>query len=382
MKAIRTLLVGMMMLVSTSIVAQPMNYNAIRNNARFLTDRMAYTLGIGTAAIIDDLYRINYDYIYGINEYLDDIALGYRYDDYMAICAERDYALQMLLGDVLWSRLIGYDYFYRPIIFENHRWRFGIYAYDWHRDHFYFGAPRYFSGYRGGHFFGGMRPHGGLIGRGPGMANWHGRAGGAAGPGMNPGGAYRGGMNNRSGNHGMNQGGNMNHGNQGDMNQGGNMNHGNQGGNMNHGNQGGMNQGGNTNHGNQGIMNQGSGRSESNMRSSSRSGNMSGSSRSSSYNRGNTYSRSSSFGGATTRNSNVGTSRSSSRSSVGSSSRSSSSSMSRGSSSFGGSSRGSSMSSGSRGSSMSSGSRGGSFGGSHSSGGSRGGNSGGGRGHR
>lgn len=191
MKAVKTFIVSMMLLVSTSAVAQPMSYDAMRNNARFLTDRMAYTLGISSLAIIDDLYRINFDYIYGINDYLDDIALGYRYDDYLAICAERDYALQMLLGNAIWSRLMGYDYFYRPVFFHNHRWHFGIYDY-FDRGHWYYSAPRYYHEYRGGHFFGRMQPNRGIGVRGPGMSGYR---GGPERPN-----SYRGGHDNRGGN--------------------------------------------------------------------------------------------------------------------------------------------------------------------------------------
>lgn len=249
MKAIKTLLVGIMMFVSTAMIAQPMNYNAIRNNARFLTDRMAYTLGINNPVLIDDIYRINFDYIYGVNEYLDDVALGYRYDDYMMICEERDYALRMLLGDVLWSKIIGYDYFYRPIMFENHRWRFGIYLHDWDRTRFYFSAPRYYDGgYRGGHFFGGMRPHRGIADRGPGMANWGPRQA-TPNRGGHSNGGYRGDVNRGNGGHN----GNHNGGNNGYQNGGNNGYHG--GGNNN----GNYNGGYQNNNGNRGDMNRGEG---------------------------------------------------------------------------------------------------------------------------
>ena len=128
MKRIRTLLAAVALFVATVAVnAQPMSYDAMRMNARFLTDRMAYTLGLG-AEILDDLYYINYDYICGVNDYLDDVALGYRSDDYYAVLAARDLALQALLSPYQWSRLIAIDYFYRPISFYGHRWRFSIYA--------------------------------------------------------------------------------------------------------------------------------------------------------------------------------------------------------------------------------------------------------------
>lgn len=162
MKTLKTTLAAMMiMLTSVAATAQPMNPYAIRSNARFLTDRMAYTLGL-SAAILDDLYCINYDYIYGVNDYLDDVALGYRYDDYMAVVYARDYALRRLLTERQWALLMTYDYFYRPISFINHRWSFGIYLHDRHFDRFYYHAPRRFNDYRGGHFFGGMRPGGGV----------------------------------------------------------------------------------------------------------------------------------------------------------------------------------------------------------------------------
>lgn len=341
MKNIRTFIIGMMMLIGTSAFAQPMNYNAIRNNARFLTDRMAYTLGITSMDIIDDIYRINYDYIYGVNNYLDDIALGYRYDDYLAMCAERDYALRMLLGDVIWGRLIGFDYFYRPIIFENHRWRFGIYAYDYNRSFFHFGIPHHFHEYRGGHFFGGMHHSHGIGTRGPGMTHiesrggiMHGNRSGNMGPGMN---------------NGIRPGGNMNPGNRTN----GNMNHGGQpGGNVtpnvqpgDNNNRGEMNRGGQAggemNRG--GVSRGGSVRTDNNRTSTSRS----------------TYpSRSESNVRSSSRTSSYGTS-AGSRGTVSTPSRSGS---------FGGSSSGASR--GSFGGSSASGSRGGSIGGGASRGGS------------
>jgi len=161
MKTLRNLLLTAVFLLATaSATAQPMSYYAIRDNARYLTDRMAYTLGIATS-LLDDLYGINYDYICGVNEYLDDVALGYRYDDYMAVIAARDAALRSLLTYEQWQRLVALDYFYRPIVFRSNRWYFSIYRHDPHVRHFYFAAPPRYHEYHGGHFFGGMDPRGG-----------------------------------------------------------------------------------------------------------------------------------------------------------------------------------------------------------------------------
>lgn len=157
MKTLRTTIAAMMiMLASLAASAQPMSVYAMRNNARFLTDRMAYTLGL-SASLLEDLYYINYDYICGVNDYLDLVAYGYRYDDYMEIVYARDYALRRLLNERQWARLMTYDYFYRPISFSDRRWSFSIYLHDRRMDHFFYRAPRRFDDYRGGRFFGGMR---------------------------------------------------------------------------------------------------------------------------------------------------------------------------------------------------------------------------------
>ena len=160
MKALRTTLAAVVLFIGAMTVnAQSMSIAAMRSNARFLTDRMAYTLGISDPFVIDEIYRINYDYIWGVNEYLDDVALGYYYDDYMAVVAARDIALRNLLGTRLWNRVINYTYFYRPIVFANRGWRFSIYDYDRYGvNRYYYRAPRPLVTYTGGHFFRGMSP--------------------------------------------------------------------------------------------------------------------------------------------------------------------------------------------------------------------------------
>ena len=167
MKTLRTLFAALAItMMSIAASAQPMSVYSMRNNARFLTDRMAYTLGL-SAAILDDLYYINYDYICGVNDYLDAVALGYRYDDYMEVVYARDYALRRLLSARQWELLMTYDYFYRPISFVDHRWSFSIYLHDRRMDRFYYRMPRLYDDYRGGRFFTGMRRIDGPMG-GPG----------------------------------------------------------------------------------------------------------------------------------------------------------------------------------------------------------------------
>lgn len=279
MKTLRTILAALAILGGAlTMNAQRMSYEAMSSNARFLTDRMAYTLGITAMDIIDDIYRINFDYIYGVNDYLDDVAMGYYYDDYMAVCARRDYALRTLLGDLMWNRIVGYNYFHRPIVFSNRRWHFGIYDYDRFGAHYYhYSAPRYYHNhYAGGHFFGGMPARPGYAGRPvvSGHVGDHRPVGHPQGNMGHPG-YHIGNMNN-----GARPQGNMNNGRpQGNVNVGRPQGNVNNGGMNNNRPQGNVNNGGNYNRpqGNtnagrpQGSMNGGS-RSSGNMNSSSRQG--------------------------------------------------------------------------------------------------------------
>ena len=156
----RTLFVSALLMCTVGVGAQPMSDAALRDNARYLTDRMAHDLALG-AGLLDDLYCINYDFIYGVNDYLDDVAVGYRLDDYNAVLAARDLALQRLLTPAQWAALVAIDYFWRPICFASRRWFFGIYHYLPFTGHWYFHAPSPYAHYRGGRFFGGMSPEGG-----------------------------------------------------------------------------------------------------------------------------------------------------------------------------------------------------------------------------
>lgn len=254
MKTLRTILATIAILFGAMTMnAQRMSYDAMCNNARFLTDRMAYELGIRSMSLIDDLYRINYDYIYGVNDYLDEVAYGYHYDDYMEICAQRDYALRRLLGDLMWDRLVRYNYFYRPIVFANRGWHFSIYDYDRHGfNHYFFGVPHHYHVYTGGHYFRGMAPRGGHIDMRPGMRPEP-RRNGAVGMHNNGGMHNNNGMHNGAGVH--NNGGMRQHDSNGGMRQ-----HDNMGGQHNNDNMGNRRPEGNSN-----MQPQGGARPQENM---------------------------------------------------------------------------------------------------------------------
>lgn len=65
----KKMLVMAMMIVMT-ISANAMNYNAAKNEALFLSDKMAYELNL-TDAQYDAVYEINLDYLMSVNGHND-----------------------------------------------------------------------------------------------------------------------------------------------------------------------------------------------------------------------------------------------------------------------------------------------------------------------
>lgn len=307
----KKLLVTMAVAITGVVQASALTPGAIRENARFLTDRMAYELNL-TPMQYEDCYEINYDFIYAINPIMDEVVYGlpeyidmyYNYLDY------RNEDLRYILTESQYLAFMSLDYFYRPVYTYAGNWMFRVFQIYTNTRFFYYDPPRIYHSYVGGHgrhffphgFYGAGRYHHRVYARPRPIERLGGRHdfGPNVGPRGNHGYNHRGGRgfydnrgssrnhnnngyhnrgsNNRGnqghpngsgnnrGNGGMNQGGN-NHGNSGGgNNRGGNDNHGNGNnhGNNNHGNDhgnGGMNQGGSGNsHGNGSVNRGGSGR--------------------------------------------------------------------------------------------------------------------------
>ena len=219
----------LMLLVAAT--GNAMSYEQARNEALFLTDKMAYELNLSDEQY-EAAYEINLDYLMGVTSY-DDV-----YGDYWE---QRNRDLSYILLDWQWTTFCGISYFYRPLTWRDGFWHFGVYAYYPHRDFFYFGRPVFYATYRGGHAWhrhgghgyyyglrdhyrptgrshfgmhdrwnrGDFRHHGGHIGHNPGNHGNHGNFGNHGNHGGNfgnPGG---------NGNHGGNRGNFGNHGNHG-----------------------------------------------------------------------------------------------------------------------------------------------------------------------
>ncbi len=128
-------------LLAMAVSAKAMSYEQARQQALFLTDKMAYELNL-TDAQYEAAYEVNLDYLMGVNTY-DDL--------YGAYWRQRNLDLQYILLDWQFRAYCDAAYFYRPLYWDAGFWHFGIYARYPQRDYFYFGRPRVFVEYRGGH---------------------------------------------------------------------------------------------------------------------------------------------------------------------------------------------------------------------------------------
>lgn len=129
------------MVLGFALAASAMSYSQAREQALFLTDKMAYELNL-TDDQYEAAYEINLDYLLSVNS--DDELYG----DYWRW---RNIDFSYVLLDWQYRMFCEAAYFYRPLYFSAGVWHFAIYARYPHRDYFYFNRPTVYVSYRGGH---------------------------------------------------------------------------------------------------------------------------------------------------------------------------------------------------------------------------------------
>lgn len=162
MKKFILALVAMITMTVTS--ASAMSYEQARQQALFLTDKMAYELNL-TDDQYEAAYETNLDYLMSVNT-VDDL--------YGVYWRQRNLDLSYILLDWQYRSFLNATYFYRPLYWNAGYWHFGIYARYPHRNYYFFGRPHFYTSYCGGHswrmnggrswyngrHFGGSRPGG------------------------------------------------------------------------------------------------------------------------------------------------------------------------------------------------------------------------------
>lgn len=129
------------MFTITFTTASAMSYEQARQQALFLTDKMAYELNL-TDDQYEAAYEVNLDYLMGINTYDDLYGIYWR---------QRNLDLSYILLDWQYRAFCDATYFYRPLYWDGGFWHFGIYARYPRRDYFFFGRPHFYVSYRGDH---------------------------------------------------------------------------------------------------------------------------------------------------------------------------------------------------------------------------------------
>lgn len=124
-----------------TVSANAMSYEQARQQALFLTDKMAYELNL-TEEQYEAAYEVNLDYLMSVNS---------QADLYGVYWQQRNLDLSYILLDWQYRMYVDAAYFYRPLYWNAGYWHFGIYARYPYRDYFYFGRPHFYHVYRGGH---------------------------------------------------------------------------------------------------------------------------------------------------------------------------------------------------------------------------------------
>ena len=134
----KTITLVMMMVIT--VTANAMSYNAAKNEALFLSDKMAYELNL-TDAQYDAVYEINLDYLMSVNG---------RNDVYGVWWDRRNTDLQYVLTAYQYNKYIGLSYFYRPLSWKDGTWTFNVYTHYSNRSNFYKPHPKGYVSYKGG----------------------------------------------------------------------------------------------------------------------------------------------------------------------------------------------------------------------------------------
>lgn len=134
-------LAAIVTLLMMTIQTWAMTYEQAREQALFLTDKMAYELNLSQEQY-EAAYEINLDYLMSVTT-VDEVYSNYWY--------QRNIDMEYIMLDWQYSAFCATNYFYRPLYWDAGYWHFGVYAYYPHREVFYFERPAVYVSYRGSH---------------------------------------------------------------------------------------------------------------------------------------------------------------------------------------------------------------------------------------
>ena len=133
----------LLLLSILTLGARAMSFEEAQRHALFLSDKMAYELGL-TAGQYDEVYQINLDYLLFVEP-------GSVYGNWWR---SRNAELRRILTSVQYAEYERTYHFYRPVHWRDGAWHYGVYGYYTDRTVFYRERPRIYRSYRGGRYFG------------------------------------------------------------------------------------------------------------------------------------------------------------------------------------------------------------------------------------
>ena len=131
------MIMTVLMTIVTTVSA--MTYTQARDEALFLTDKMAYELDLSYNQY-EAVYEINLDYYLSVTSS----------SIFGAYWSRRNADLRYVLTNWQYDRYLELSYFYRPVQYSRNRWYFSIYTH-YGKTQFYRDRPVAYSSYRGGH---------------------------------------------------------------------------------------------------------------------------------------------------------------------------------------------------------------------------------------
>ena len=132
------LITAVALLTATVFEASAMSTARARQEALFLTDKMAYELDL-TDYQYEAVYEINFDYFASLVGTSDILGIYWN---------RRANELGYVLTSWQYRRFLESEYFYRPVVYRNNVLHFAIYDYYAHT-RFYRPAPKHYAHYRG-----------------------------------------------------------------------------------------------------------------------------------------------------------------------------------------------------------------------------------------
>ena len=128
------------MMMAMTITANAMSFKTAKNEALFLSDKMAYELNL-TDAQYDAVYEINLYYLMSVNGHND--AYGTWWN-------RRNTDLKYVLTAWQYEKFMDMSYFYRPLTWKNGSWTINVYSHYSNKSHFYKARPKAYASYKGG----------------------------------------------------------------------------------------------------------------------------------------------------------------------------------------------------------------------------------------